>query len=143
MLSAEHVWSFAAKQCSSFSNRFEKTSFAPPRCGQAHEPADTNTLQRVKCALRSGCDVFSPADCDHSRQAVWRHLMSLGLFSRMLPLCFTVKLLNFSVDYYTSPDIISSGGRRGCLRTAPLRLLCFCIEYSERYQRLYLSDTQN
>ena len=28
----------------------------------------------------------------------------------MLPLCFTVKLQNCSVDHDTSPDFISSGG---------------------------------
>ena len=34
----------------------------------------------------------------------------LQLFSRMLQLCFTVKLQNCSEDYDTSPDFISSGG---------------------------------
>ena len=37
-------------------------------------------------------------------------LQLLQLFSRMLQLCFTVKLQKCFVDYDTSPDFISSGG---------------------------------
>ena len=42
-------------------------------------------------------------------------LQLLQLFYRTPQLCFAANHQNCSVDYYTSPDFISSGGRRGWL----------------------------
>ena len=44
-------------------------------CTPSEMGAEVSAQIRLWSGLRSGCDVFSAADCDHSRWAAQRHLM--------------------------------------------------------------------